>query len=91
MEYTGNVNTPFIFITRVSGVGLAAPRALANLGGEHIFLAWDDIYSYQGGRNVIRITTNVRDQVVNFINSEYINRCFMDFIEETVEIVIGVR
>jgi len=85
-DYTARVSQPFSFYTRVSGVGLAAPRAIANLGEEHIFMGWDDIYSYKGGKNADRIGGPIRRELFKMINPEYINRSFMVYIEETDEI-----
>lgn len=85
-DYTGIYSQPYSYYTRVSGVGLAAPRAIANLGEEHIFLGWDDIYSYKGGKNADRIGGPIRKELFKIINPEYINRSFMVYIEETDEI-----
>jgi len=90
MEYTGDVNNPFNFVLRVAGVGLAAPRALINLGDEHIFLSWDGVYSYTGGRTVNRIDEAIRDELLSTINPSYINRSFMVYIEETDELRLHI-
>ena len=82
MEYKPVVDEPFSFYTRVSGVGLAAPRALIGFGGEHIFLGWDDIYSYEGGRSVTGIGGSVKDELFKIINPEYILISYMVYIEE---------
>jgi len=85
-DYTGRVSQPYSYYTRVSGVGLAAPRAIANLGNEHIFMGWDDIYSFRGGTDADRIGGPIRKELFSIINPEYINRSFMVYIEETDEI-----
>jgi len=85
-EYTGRVSSPFSFYTRVSGVGLAATRAIVNLGNEHIFLGFDDVYSYKGGREAPSIGDNVSTELFDIINPQYIGRSFMIYLEETYEI-----
>lgn len=87
MEYRGSDATnPFHFITRVAGVGLAAPRAIVNLDEEHIFLGWDNVYSYKGGRDVEPIGNNIQEELFSIIEPEYIHRSFMVFIEEKNEL-----
>jgi len=90
MEYKAEVDEPYLFNTRLSGTGLAAPRALVNLGEEHIFLGWDDIYSYSGGRNVERIGKGIKEELFRLINPEYIHRSFMVYVEEKEEIRLFV-
>ena len=85
MEYTGDVNNPFSFVTRVSGVGLAAPRCIVNFGDEHLFLCWDGFYSYVGGRSVEKIGDNIRDYLMSTVNPEYIGRSFAVYLEENEE------
>lgn len=73
-----NVENPFIFSARVNTVGLAAPRALINLRGhEHVFLGWEDVYSFRGGRNVDRIGRAIRDELFRDINPRAIHKSFM--------------
>ena len=85
-EYKTDVNEPFSFTTRVSGVGLAAARAIVNLGEEHIFLGWDDVYSYKGGREADRIGGRVQTELINDINPEFVHRSFMMYDEDNDEI-----
>lgn len=40
---TGMTDPPFSF-TQFHSVGLAAPRSLGDLGTDHIFLGWDNVY-----------------------------------------------
>lgn len=85
-EYVGVVTDPYSFYTRVTGVGLAAPLAIANLGNEHIFLGWDNIYSYKGGKEVLWVGDSIKRELFNIINPEYIHRSFMVFLEEKDEL-----
>ena len=87
MEYRGtDATNPFHFITRVAGVGIAAPQAIVNLDEEHIFLGWDNVYSYKGGRDVEPIGNNIQEELFSIIEPEFINRSFMVFIEEKNEV-----
>ena len=86
MDYTGKVSKPYSFYTQVSGIGLPAERGIVNLGNEHIFLGWDDIYAYKGGKDVIRLGGRIRKELFKIVAPAYINRCFMVFVEETDEI-----
>ncbi len=77
-EYRAEATNPFAFIGRLNGVGLAAPRALANIEGtRHIFMGFNDIYDYRGGREVVSIGKSIRDELFNRISPKYINRSFM--------------
>lgn len=77
-DYRAYVNNPFGFSTRVPSIGLAASRALINLfGREHIFLGYDDIYSYKGGREVQRLGRPIRRELFSIIDNDSIDRCFM--------------
>jgi len=90
MEYKADVTEPFTFDARLSGVGLAAPRAVINLGEEHVFLGWDNVYSYKGGRSAEGIANGIREELFRLITPEYICRSFMLYVEETEEIYLFV-
>jgi len=89
-EYKGDYNTPFGFSTRLSGVGLAAPRAIVNLGEEHIFLGWEDVYSYTGGRDVTSVGSSIRNELIASINPAYTDKCFMVYVEERDQIFLYI-
>jgi len=76
-DYVGVVDDPFAFYTRVSGIGLAAERAIVNLGNRHIFLGWDDVYEYKGGKEAIPIGWNIKKELFSIIDAQYIGRSFM--------------
>ena len=86
MDYTGRVSNPFAFYTRVTNKGLAAERAIANLGNYHIYLGWDDVYLYRGGKDVERIGERIKVELFSIISPSTINRCFMSFDEFNNEI-----
>ncbi len=87
MEYTGKVSAPYSFYTKVTNKGLAAPKAIINLGNEHIFMGWDNVYSYRGGQEVIPMMGEaIRDELFSIINPTYIQRCFISYIEKEDEI-----
>ncbi len=91
MEYRGtDPSDPFAFLTRVAGMGLAAPRAIVNLDEEHIFLGWDNVYSYKGGRDIEPIGDAIKEELFRIIEPKYIHRSFMTFIEEKNEIRLYV-
>ncbi len=81
-EYKGDYTNPFCFYTKVSGVGLAAPRALVNLGDEHIFLGWDNVYSYEGGREVKVVGDEIYDELFSTLDPAKIHVSFMFYVEE---------
>ena len=89
-EYVGVVSDPFSFYTRVTGIGLAAPLAIANLGSEHIFLGWDNIYSYRGGREVLWVGDAIKKELFDIINPQYVHRSFMVYVEEDDEIRLHI-
>ena len=72
-EYTGNTNAPFFFAPLVPDVGLQAKRAFLNLEGRmHIFLGRDNIYVFQGGREVTPISEDIQSDLFSHINGDYI-------------------
>ena len=85
-EYQNKVDAPFAFYTRVTGVGLVAPRALVNLGNEHIFLGWDNIHIYKGGREVEDIGDWVVDELFDLMSPEYVHRSFMVKVDNEVRL-----
>ncbi len=88
MDYKGDVNNPFSFDSRVSGVGLPSMRAIVNLGDEHIFLGWEDVYSYKGGREVSSVCKGLSEEVFSVINPESIHISFMIHVSEREEILL---
>ncbi len=77
-EYTGFTNNPYLFSNRIPQYGLLAPRALVNLfGKQHFFLGKEDVYLYQGGRELVSIGKKVRDEIFDIINPGYASRSFM--------------
>lgn len=82
-NYTGNVDNPFSFASRVPNKGLAAAKALISLNGqEHIFLGWDSIYHYTGGRTCDSISKAIDDELFRAISPENIGRSFMVHLED---------
>jgi hypothetical protein len=62
--YRADTDNPFSFGMRVDGKGLSAPRALVNIEGKgHIFLGWEDVYSYDGGQSVTGIGKEITDEM----------------------------
>ena len=72
-NWVGGKNV-FSFETRVSHVGLVAPRGVVNLGDRHLFLAQDNIYEFTGGRTVQPVGEQIQKEVPQLIASEYIER-----------------
>lgn len=57
------------------GIGLAAPRSLGDLGEEHVFLGWDDVYVFSL-KGLTPIGTRIREELFygeNGINPAYIH------------------
>lgn len=76
-DYLTDVNNPFAFFNRISKFGLVAPRALVNMGSHHLFMGWENMYAYDGGRTL----TPVGDAISiifedGSINPSAINRSF---------------
>lgn len=75
----------FIFEPVKTGIGLAAPRALAEANGQHYFMGFNDFYV----RNEVReesIGKEVREEVFSRINSEKLSRCFALHVQGLNEI-----
>lgn len=75
----------FIFEPIKSGIGLAAPKAVAEADGQHYFLGLDDIYVWNGIREQ-SIGKDVRDEIFTRINRTLINKCFAVHVQEVNEI-----
>ena len=57
------------------GIGLAAPNSVGDLGEEHIFLGWDDVYVFSL-KGLVPIGTRIREELFygdNGINPAYIH------------------
>lgn len=68
-----------------TGIGLAAPRALAEAEGLHYFMGQNDFFSWNGIREN-PIGGPVREQVFDLIDRSKINRCFAEHVQEETEI-----
>lgn len=68
-----------------TGIGLAAPRAVAEANGLHYFMGANDFYSFNGIQE-IPIGGSVRAQVFDSIDRSKINRCFAVHVQEETEI-----
>lgn len=75
----------FRFQTVKTGVGLSAPRAFADRGGQHDFMGLNDFYTWNGTR-VESIGDAVREHVFSRINRSKINRCFAIHVNELHEV-----
>ena len=79
--YTQAANYPFAFYGAIPNVGLAAPRALLNINNStHIFLGWDDIYTYSGGANVERVGGPIKDELFSIIDPSAIGNSFITYL-----------
>jgi len=82
MDYQAQVSTPFAFYARVPRQGLLARRAVVNLGNSHIFLGHDNVYSYEGGKEVIPIGNKIRDELFSIIDPTYAGSSFFSYKQE---------
>jgi hypothetical protein len=55
---------------------------MCNLGEEHIFLGWDNVYSYSGGRDIKDVGGSIKDELFDLIDPAYIHTAFMFLVEE---------
>jgi len=69
------------------GIGLAAPMSIGDLGEEHIFLGWDDVYIFSI-TGMEPIGSQIKDDLFGYsgtgngIRPEYIKRCVGTIVEE---------
>jgi hypothetical protein len=68
-----------------TGIGLAAPRALAEAEGQHYFMALNNFYQWNG-MQPNPIGGPVRDEVFGKIDRNKINRCFAIHVQELREV-----
>ncbi len=68
-----------------TGIGLAAPRALAEAEGLDYFMGENDFFSFNGIRTT-PIGGHIRAQVFDSIDRTKINRCFAIHVQEETEI-----
>jgi len=83
---TTNQNSAAIEFSAVpsQGVGLAAPSSVGNLGNEHLFLGWDNVYSFSLN-GLTTVGDKVRDELFygsNGIMPKYLNRALGVVAEE---------
>lgn len=81
------VGTPFIFGRRqvISGIGLLAPRAVADLGDEHFFFGSDNIYSFNG-MSLKAIGTEVIDEIIALMDPTKLDEVIAWVIEEHAQV-----
>lgn len=77
--------TVFSFETIKSGIGLAAPRAFADTGGEHFFMSANDFHMWNGIR-IEDIGAPVREEVFSKISRANIDQCFAVHVQEQYEV-----
>lgn len=75
----------FVFEPIKSGIGLVAPRAVADAEGNHYFMGLNDFYVWNGLR-VDSIGKGVRDEVFSRLNRTKQARCFALHIQELTEV-----
>jgi len=66
------------------GIGLAAPNSVGDLGEEHIFLGWDDVYVFSL-KGIDAVGSRIKDELFygeNGILPEYIQLCTGIIAEE---------
>jgi len=66
------------------GIGLAAPNSVGDLGEEHIFLGWDDVYIFSL-KGIDAVGSRIKDELFygdNGILPEYIQLCTGIIAEE---------
>lgn len=87
MSYVG-LPLIFDFRERISGLGIIGPRAIANLGDEHMFVGNDDIYFFNGD-SVEPVGEPIRKFFFNDTNPSYLDKTTIFVIEEDNEAVIA--
>lgn len=75
----------FLFDPIKTGVGLSAPRAVAEAEGQHYFMGANDFYVWNGIR-VEPIGGNLRDEVFSRLDRNKISRCFAIHVQELTEV-----
>ena len=63
-------NQIYYFDTRVQGIGLIAPNAVVDLGGIHIFVGQDNVYTYDGGLQPKPIGDRIIKEILNQLDSD---------------------
>jgi len=68
------------------GIGLAAPLSIGDLGEEHLFLGWDDVYTFSLN-GLDTVGERIKDELFgrvgeNGILPEYVHRCVGIIAEE---------
>lgn len=85
---TNRFDPPIVFEPAPGqGIGLAAPNSVGDLGEEHIFLGWDNVYMFSLNR-IEAIGDNIRDSLfygAGAILPEYVENCTGVIAEEFAE------
>jgi len=75
------------FTTKITGIGLAAERCVADLGGEHIFLGSDlNVYRFDGGPDIVPIGDEIQSELRATVDATNGSRSFMHIVEELNEV-----
>lgn len=75
----------FRFDNIMTGIGLAAPRCLADAEGRHYFMSANDFHVWNGLRHD-SIGAPVREHIFSRINRSNLNRCFAIHVQTLYEI-----
>jgi hypothetical protein len=91
---TGTSSAPFYIETKIPGLGLYAPRLLANNGTSHFFVGTDEnIYRYYGGTDIEPIGDKIKTEFFSNLNRTqsggyaYADRAWA-FVLQDIEAVI---
>jgi hypothetical protein len=75
----------FVFDCVKTGIGLGAPRAYADVKGQHFFMSLNDFHVFNGAAEQ-SIGGPVRDEVFAKLNRGKIDRCFAVHVQELEEV-----
>lgn len=84
MSYIGGTQV-FRFDEAITGVGMVGPRAGVNMGDEHVFVAWDNIYVYGGGRSLQAMGDPIKQELYSVCTASAISKTIGAVLEEDDE------
>lgn len=82
--------TPFRFRSMVTGTGALTKDSVMNVGGEHICLGPDVIFSYKGGTDTDALDDNIKRTLYADLNQAYALRSFLVYVEEDDELQVWI-
>jgi hypothetical protein len=88
-EWVGGTDV-YRFTKMLTNVGTPCPRGVVANDMIHYFIGRDNIYSYQGGRDIKAIGDAIKSKYIEDISQANIDYAFIDYVKENDEVRVYI-